>query len=121
VLGVENVGSRRVVDDDGVLEVVTNLGQIFHIVALVVIAALTEKAMVDNLVDVQLIEKRIAILGHRGGKDDNLIELTNSLHELVDSWSLDYIDIMIVALNLHWYREVGLVQNLEGAVNECFI
>lgn len=63
VLWVEDVGSRRVVDDYGVLEVATNLGQIFHIVALVVVAALTEKAVMDDLVDVQLVEKRIAILG----------------------------------------------------------
>ena len=42
VLGVENVRCGRVVDDDGVLEVAADLGEILDVVALVVIAAFAE-------------------------------------------------------------------------------
>ena len=130
VLGVENVGCRRVVDDYCVFEVAPNLGQILYIVPLVVVATLAEQSVVDNLVDVQLIEERVTILlsrlalhllpaswrsaylGHRRCEDHNLVELANSLHELVDAWPLDDIDIMVIALNLYRYREVGLVKDL---------
>jgi hypothetical protein len=62
VLRVENVRGRRVVDDDGVLQVAAHLRQVLDVVALVVVAALPEQPVVDNLVDVQLIEERVAIL-----------------------------------------------------------
>jgi hypothetical protein len=130
VLGVENVRSRRIVDNYCVFEVAPNLGQVLYIVALVVVATLAEQPVVDNLVDVQLVEERVAILlsrlalhllaaswrsaylGHRRCEDHNLVELADSLHELVDAWPLDDIDIMVVALDFYRYREVGLVKDL---------
>lgn len=65
VLRMEDVRGRRVVDDDGVLEVAANLRQILDIVALVVVATLSEQPVVDNLVDVQLVKERVAVLIQR--------------------------------------------------------
>lgn len=48
-------------------------------------------------------------LGDRSGENYHFVKLAYPLHELVDARPLDYIDIMIVALNLNWYREIGLV------------
>lgn len=62
VLRVEDVGCGRVVDDDGVFEIAADLGQVLDVVPLVVVTAFTEKPMVDNVVDVKLVEKRIAVL-----------------------------------------------------------
>lgn len=42
MLRVENVGCRRVVDNNRVLQVSSNLGQIFDVVATMVVATLTE-------------------------------------------------------------------------------
>ena len=42
VLGVEYVGGRRVVDDDGVFQISSNLRKVLDIVSLVVVAALSE-------------------------------------------------------------------------------
>jgi hypothetical protein len=53
--------------------------------------------------------KKDTNLGDRGGEDDNLVKLAHSLHELIYTRSFDYVDIMILALNLDGYREVGLV------------
>jgi len=64
VLGVEYVRRGRVVDDDGVFEVPADLGEILDIVALVVVATFSEEPVVDYLVDVQLIQQRVAILSH---------------------------------------------------------
>lgn len=52
VLGVENVRGGGVVDDDSVLEVAADLGEVFDVVALVVVAAFAEKTVVNDLVDV---------------------------------------------------------------------
>lgn len=62
VLRVEYVGRRRVVDDDGVLEVTPDLGEILDVVAAVVVAALSEQSVVDDTMDVELVEKGVSVL-----------------------------------------------------------
>lgn len=62
VLRVEDVRGRGVVDNDRVLQVTAHLRQVLHVVTLMVVAALPEKPVMDNVVDVQLVEERIAIL-----------------------------------------------------------
>lgn len=42
VLRVEDVRGRRVVDDDGILQIPSDLGEILDVVALVVVAAFAE-------------------------------------------------------------------------------
>lgn len=106
-----------------VCKVFTNL----DVVALVVVATFPKQAMMHDIVNVQLVEQRVSILGHRrqnqtpdmisrktyfgdrSCKYHNLIELANALHELIDAWSFDDIYIMILALNLHRYRKIGLI------------
>lgn len=56
MLWVKYIGGWRVVDDDGVFEVPPDLGQIFHVVALMVVAALSKQSVVDHFVNVQLIQ-----------------------------------------------------------------
>lgn len=63
VLRMKDVRRRRVIDNDGVLQVSSHLGEILDVVALVIVAALSEKPMMDNLVDVQLVQERVAVLG----------------------------------------------------------
>jgi hypothetical protein len=41
------------------------LGQVLDIIALVIIAALSEKTMMHHFVDIKLIKKRVAILCHQ--------------------------------------------------------
>lgn len=59
---MEDVRGWRVIDNDGVFEVASNLGKILDVVSLVVIAALSEQTMVDYFVDIKLIQQRITIL-----------------------------------------------------------
>lgn len=63
VLGVEDVGGGGVVDDYGVLEVAADLGQVLDVVALVVVATLAEESVVHDLVNIELVEERVAVLG----------------------------------------------------------
>ena len=101
-----------------------------YVVALVVVAAFAEESVVDNAVNVELVEKRITVLqslarlfgtsrqwtyfGNRCGENDNLVQFAHSLHELVHTRSLDDIDIVILAFNLHGNGKVCLVQNLSS-------
>ena len=95
--------------------------------------------MVDNVVDVQLVQQRITVLrsvsiwsdrgkkkqkkelpkeiqftylGNRRSEDNNFIELAHSLHELIYTWPLDDIHIMVVSFDFNGYCEVGLVEDL---------
>lgn len=99
------------------------------IVALMVVTTLAEQPMVNNAVDVQLVQKRISVLrnvsmlqqkrckrgtnlGNRCSEDNNFVQFTHSLHELIDTWPLDNVNIMILTLDLHRDREVCLMQDL---------
>lgn len=52
VLRMENVGGRRVVDDDCLLEIAANLREILDVVALVVVAALAEQSVMYHAMNV---------------------------------------------------------------------
>ena len=52
VLWVKDVTRRRIVDNDGVLELAADLTEILDIVSLVVVAAFAEESVMDNVVDV---------------------------------------------------------------------
>jgi hypothetical protein len=52
MLGMKDVGSRRIVDDDGFSEISPNLGKIFDIVSLVVITTFTEEAVMNHVMDI---------------------------------------------------------------------
>lgn len=62
MLRVEDVRCGRVVDDDGVFEVPPDLRKILDVVPLMVVAALAEKPMMDDVVDIQLIQQGVTVL-----------------------------------------------------------
>lgn len=78
MLRVEDVRGGRVVDNDGILQVPTNLRQVLwlsvtalkqglgiaylDVVSLVVVATFTEKAVVHDAVDIELVEKWVTVL-----------------------------------------------------------
>jgi hypothetical protein len=92
-----------------------------------IVTALSEESVMNNSVDIQLVEKRITVLltvsplilsrimtnlGDTGSKHYHFIKFTNSLHELINARSFYDVDIVILTLNLHGYRKVCLMQNL---------
>lgn len=62
VVGMEDVRSWRVVDDDRLSYRSPQLAEILYVVALVVVARLAEQAMLDDLVDVEAIQDGIGVL-----------------------------------------------------------
>ena len=91
------------------------------IISLMVIAGLAEQSVMNNVVNVQLIEEGIAVLRNRSGEDDNLVQLADPLHELIDSWPFDDINIMVLTFDLDRNCEIGLVEDLETTVNQCLV
>lgn len=62
VLGMEDIGSGRIVDNNGFPEVTTNLRQILHVISLVVVAALSEQTVVNHVMYIKLVKKWVAVL-----------------------------------------------------------
>ena len=52
VLGVENVGRWRIVNDDGFSEISSDLGKVFNVVSLVIVTTFTEEAVVNDMMDI---------------------------------------------------------------------
>ena len=52
MLGMENVGCWRIVDNDGFAEISSDLGKILDVVSLVIIATFTEQTVMYDVMDV---------------------------------------------------------------------
>lgn len=68
--------------------------------------------MVDRVGDVQLVEKRVAILRDRSSEDHDLVDFTDTLEECVNTWALNDVDVVVLALDFNRDSKVGLVQDL---------
>lgn len=51
-------------------------------------------------------------LGDRGCENHDFVKLSDALHESIDAWTLDNVDIMILSLDFHWNCEICLMQYL---------
>ena len=58
------------------------------------------------------MSNRWTYLGDGCSEDNDFVQLAHSLHEFVDSRSLNDIYIMIIAFNFDRYSEIRLVENL---------
>jgi len=54
----------------------------------------------------------VPYLGYGRRKDHNLVQLPDPLHELVDAGAFYHINVVVIALDFHGDREVGLVEYL---------
>lgn len=75
-------------------------------------ATFTEQAVVDNVVNIELVKKWVAIFTNGRGEDNDFIEFADALHELVDAGTFDDIHVMIGAFDFDRDGEVGLMEEL---------
>lgn len=73
--------------------------------------------MVYRAGDVELVEKRVAVLGYRGGEHDDFVNLANPFEEGVNTGALDDIDIMVLAFDFDRDSKVSLVEDLSSDVS----
>lgn len=59
---MEDVRSRRVIDNNGIANGPSELRQILDVVSSMIIARFTEEAVFDNMMNVQMVQHRIGIL-----------------------------------------------------------
>lgn len=125
VLWVEDIAGGRVVNDDGLLQISPDLTEVLDVVALMVVAAFPEEAVMYDIVDIELVEEGVAIFGNRRGENDDLIDLSNSLQECIDARPLYDIDVMVLTFDLDWDGKVCLMQDLHklsvGGISESVI
>jgi hypothetical protein len=97
------------------------------IVALMVITTFTEQAVMHYTVNVELVEKWIAVLkralarcllqmerlssylGDTGGEYNHFVKFSHSLHELIDTGSFNHVHVVILSLDFDWDREISLM------------
>ena len=103
------------------------------VVATVVVAALTEQAMGDDTVNVELVKHGISVLqragfvrrsihsrqakiervsahfAQAGGEDHDLVDLAHFLEEGVDAWTFDDVDVVPVIFDLDGNHVVRLL------------
>ena len=72
--------------------------------------------MVDNVVDVELVEERIAVFRDRGREDHDFVELADTFEECIYAWPFYDVDVVILSFYLDGDREVRLVENLNSAL-----
>ena len=114
---MEDVARWRIVDDDRLTEITSDLAEILDVISLMIVATFSEQSVMDNMMDVELIQERISVLADRRGKYYNLVQLADSLQKRVDTGSLDNIDVVILALDLDWDGKVGLVKDLRTHIS----
>lgn len=118
---VKHVGGGGVVEDDDLLNRSTQLGQVLHVIALMVNARLPKKAVAKNMPLVQKISHRISVLRKTCGEQYTLVDVSHGSEEFVHMWPLEYIYLMYYTVNFNSHLEIRLVYCLEGAVDKCFI
>jgi hypothetical protein len=86
-----------------------------------IVATFSEQPVMHHVMNIKLIEQGITVLGDRRRKHNNFVKLSDSLHEGIYPGPFDYIDIVILSLDLDWYREVSLVEDFETRVDQSFV
>lgn len=116
MLRMKNIARRRIIDDDRLPQISAHLAEIFHVVTLVIVAAFTEQSVVDNVVDVELVEERIAIFRDRGREDHDFVEFADTFEECIYAWPFYDVDVVVLSFDFDGDRKVRLVEDLHASL-----
>ena len=112
ILRVPQERGRGVINDDGFLQITSKPSQILHIAALVLRASITEKAITNNTVLIKQIEDRVGILGQTRCENHNLKQLPAHLHKVINTRSLQNINLVNLVFYLYWDDKIGICDGL---------
>ena len=110
---MENVGSRRIVDNDDFLEFAAKATEVLDVVAAVEDARFAEEARAEHAPLVEQIGHRIGVLGQAGGEQDALVQLAHLTQKLVHVRPLQYVHLVHCAVDFNWHDEVGVADRLQ--------
>lgn len=121
ILRVEDVRSRRVVQDEGFSQVPPQAAEVLDITALVEHAGLTEQASPEHPTPVQQVRHRVSILGQAGSEENAFKEFPHPSQELIHVRPLEHIYLVSGPLDLYRHYEVGIVDWLKRTMHKGFI
>jgi hypothetical protein len=102
-----------------------------YINSFVIVTALAEQSMCDDMMDIQFVQCRVHILnasvrhahespGVNGsnlsqtcGEYYNFVNFTHLFQKIVHSWALGYVGVVPLILDFDWYNKIGLLDHLE--------
>ena len=70
--------------------------------------------MMHDVVNVQLVEQRVAVFGDGSCEDDHFVYFTDSLEERINARSFYDIHVVILAFDFDWNGEVCLMEDLKN-------
>jgi hypothetical protein len=120
-LRLQHVGRGRIVQDDGVLHVSSNLTHILGKDSVDICAVLSEQTHGAIPIGIHQVHERICILAETCGEDHQLEVLTHGLQKVVNPWPFGYKDITNVSFDVHWNSVIRIFYLVELRMHEGFI
>lgn len=118
---MEDIGGRRVVQDEHPTQVSAQSAQVLHVVPPVEDTRLPKQPRPEGPPLVQQVSYGVCVLGQAGGEQHAFEELTHPLQELINVGPLQHVDLVDHPINLHRNDEVSIVHWLEGTVHQGLI
>lgn len=77
--------------------------------------------MMNRVMDIEFVKKRMPILGNRRREYNHFVQFTHSFQKLIHSRSLDHIDVMRDIIDFNRNDEIGAAQIFERRMDQRFI
>lgn len=109
---MEYIGGWWIVNDDNLLQIASQLVQVFDVVAPVVDATFSKQARPEHAPLVQQIGHRVRVFGQGRGKQHALVQLAHPFEELVDVRPFQDVHLVRSTVNLHGDDKVRVIDRL---------
>lgn len=121
VVGMERIGDRRVVYDDGCVHIPSQPAEILNVDAICQNTMLSEKAVTKNSVGVKEINNGVGILGKGSSKKDDFEYFSHVPKEFIHMGTLLHKHTMNVAFNFDWNDKICGRNRLKRAMNKGLV
>lgn len=121
IFRLEQVGYRRVVNNDYIFHGSAQSGQVFDIRVIEEGAVLAEEQIGAHFARIQILHQRLRILRETRCEDDKLVNLVHLLEELGYIRSHKDINSANLTINFDWEHNIGIFNRLERGVDKGLI
>lgn len=121
MLGLQHVGRRRVIENDGIFCGSSDLAHVLREHALHVRAVLAEEASCAESICIHLVHERISVLGQTRREYNDLVVVGHHAKEIVNARSFLHEDLADVAVDVYGDDEVGVLDLIKLTVHKRLI
>ena len=68
---------------------------------------------------IKSVQYGVCVFSQTRGEDYDLVKVAHSAQEVVDTWSLENVEIMPVIFYFYWHNIIRRRHRLANSVNEC--